>query len=101
MIWWGGGGRRWGRRGVAFTASGERGDVTSFELPLRSQSGEVRCLLFNTANRYAPDGALDMVVAFGVDITERKRAEEAARKLAAAEVARSEAEAANKAKTDF
>ena len=82
-------------------ATVRRGDVTSFELPLRSQSGDVRCVLFNTANRYADDGELQMVVAFGIDITERKRAEESARKLAAAEVARSEAEAANKAKTDF
>jgi PAS domain S-box-containing protein len=78
-----------------------RGDVTSFELPLRAQSGEVRCMLFNTANRYTSGGALQMVVAFGIDITERKRAEESARKLAAAEYARSEAEASNKAKTDF
>jgi PAS domain S-box-containing protein len=78
-----------------------RGDVTSFELPLRTRSGDVRCVLFNTANRYDADGELQMVVAFGIDITERKRAEESARKLAAAERARSEAEAANKAKTDF
>jgi PAS domain S-box-containing protein len=78
-----------------------RGDVTSFELPLRSESGDVRCLLFNTANRYDDDGELRMVVAFGIDISERKRAEESARKLAAAELARSQAEASNKAKTDF
>jgi PAS domain S-box-containing protein len=78
-----------------------RGDVTSFELPLRAQSGEVRCMLFNTANRYDNAGELQMVVAFGIDITERKRAEESARKLAAAEYARSQAEASNKAKTDF
>lgn len=78
-----------------------RGDVTSFELPLRTKSGDVRCVLFNTANRYDGAGELQMVVAFGIDITERKRAEESARKLAAAEVARAEAEAANKAKTDF
>jgi PAS domain S-box-containing protein len=82
-------------------AAVQRGDVTSFEVPLRTQTGDVRCMLFNTANRYARTGALEMIVAFGIDITERKRAEEAARKLAAAEVARSEAEAANKAKTDF
>jgi PAS domain S-box-containing protein len=78
-----------------------RGDVTSFELPLRTRSGDVRCLLFNTANRYDADGALQMVVAFGIDITERKRAEESAKQLAAAQHARAQAEAANKAKTEF
>jgi len=78
-----------------------RGDVTSFELPLRTRSGDVRCMLFNTSNRYATDGALQMVVAFGIDITERKRAEDAAKALAAAERARMQAEAANKAKTEF
>ena len=76
------------------------GDVTAFELPLRARSGDIRYLLVNTANRYE-DGELQMVVAFGADITERKRSEESARKLAAAEFARAEAEAANKAKTDF
>jgi PAS domain S-box-containing protein len=86
-------------RELAFAV--QRGDVTSFELPLRSQNGDVRCVLFNTANRYDAGGALDIVVAFGLDITERKRAEEAARRLVAAEVARAEAEAANRAKTDF
>src|SRR4051812_33552202 len=86
---------------VQLASAVRRGDVTSFELPLRSRSGDVRCLLFNTANRYTDSGELQMVVAFGIDITERRRAEDSARKLAAAELARSEAEAANKAKTDF
>jgi PAS domain S-box-containing protein len=86
---------------VQLASAVRRGDVTSFELPLRGRSGDVRCLLFNTANRYTDSGELQMVVAFGIDITERRRAEDSARKLAAAELARSEAEAANKAKTDF
>jgi signal transduction histidine kinase len=77
------------------------GDVTAFELPLQTRSGDVRCLLVNTANRYDAAGRLQMVIAFALDITERKRSEEAARKLSAAERARSEAEAANKAKTEF
>jgi PAS domain S-box-containing protein len=82
-------------------AAVRRGDVTSFELPLRTRSGDERCLLFNTANRYASGGELQMVVAFGIDITERKRAEESAKQLAAAQQARVQAEAANKAKTEF
>jgi PAS domain S-box-containing protein len=77
------------------------GDVTGFELPLRTASGDERCVLLNTANRYDGTGKLAIVVAFAIDITERKRAEQAARQLADAERARLNAEAANKAKTDF
>src|SRR5262249_4754437 len=72
-----------------------------FELPLATRSGDERCVLINTANRYDEAGTLEMVVAFGIDITERKRAEDSARQLADAEDKRSAAEAANKAKTDF
>jgi PAS domain S-box-containing protein len=78
-----------------------RRDVTGFELPLRRKSGDLRWLLWNTANRYSDDGTLDMIVAFALDITERRNAEERSRELADAQVARAKAEAANKAKTDF
>ena len=78
-----------------------RGDVTGFEIALQTASGDERCILLNTANRYRDGGQLDMVVVFGIDITERKRAEAAAKKLADAERARGEAEAANEAKTSF
>ena len=77
------------------------GDVTGFELPLRTRAGASRWFLVNTANRYDDAGALQMVVVFGLDITERKQAEDAARQLAEAQLARSQAEASNKAKTDF
>jgi len=78
-----------------------RGNVTGFELPLATATGEERCALLNTTNRYDTAGHLEMVVAFAIDITERKRAEDAARQLEDAERARLNAEAANKAKTDF
>ncbi len=84
-----------------FAVAVQRGDVTGFELPLRARSGDVRCVLLKTANRYDDAGELQMIVAFGIDITERKRAEEQERQLAEAQHARAEAEAANKAKTDF
>ncbi len=77
------------------------GDVTGFELPLETASGSVRWMLLNTASRYDSAGKLEMVVAFAIDITERKHADEAARQLAHAEQARLNAESANKAKTDF
>jgi PAS domain S-box-containing protein len=82
-------------------AAVKRRDVTGKELPVRAKSGEIKHLLWTTANRYADDGDLQTVVAFGIDITERKRAEEAQRQLDEAQVARAEAEAANKAKTEF
>ncbi len=82
-------------------ASVRRKDVTGRELPVRARDGSVRHLVWTTANRYGDDGSLQTVVAFGIDITERKKAEEAQRQLNEAQVARAEAEAANKAKTEF
>ena len=76
-------------------------DVTGFELPLRNARGDTCWVLWTTANLYAADGALERVIAFGIDITERKKAESTARELLDAQVARARAEAANKAKTDF
>jgi PAS domain S-box-containing protein len=78
-----------------------RQDVTSFELPLRSKRGHPRWILWTTANRYASDGDLEVVIAFGIDVTERKKADDTARELVDAQIARTRAEAANKAKTDF
>ena len=76
-------------------------DVTGFELPLMSARGGVSWILWTTANRYDGDGALEQVVAFGVDISGRKRAEQTERDLLDAHLARARAEAANRAKTDF
>lgn len=78
-----------------------REDVTGFELPLYTKEGQWRWILWTTANRYADDGELEAVIAFGIDITERKMADETARELLDAQLARTRAEAANKAKTDF
>ena len=78
-----------------------RQDVTSFELPLLTKRGQVRWILWTTANRYGGDGELEVVIAFGIDVTERKKADDTARELLDAQLARTRAEAANKAKTDF
>jgi PAS domain S-box-containing protein len=78
-----------------------RGDVAGHELPLVARGGAVKWIEWTSANRYAPDGELLEIVAFGLDVTERKHAEDAARRLEAERVARAGAEAANKAKTDF
>lgn len=82
-------------------AAVRRRDVTGKELPIRTKSGQMKHLMWTTANRYSDDGTLQTVVAFGIDITERKKAEEAQRQLDEAQLARAEAEAANKAKTEF
>jgi PAS domain S-box-containing protein len=90
--------RRSARR---LSAMVRRRDVTGYELPLLNARGETCWILWNTANRYDRDGALQQIVAFGVDITGRKRAEQTERELLDAHLARARAEAANRAKTDF
>jgi PAS domain S-box-containing protein len=78
-----------------------RGDIADHELPLVAQDGTVRWIEWTSANRYTADGHLLEIVAFGLDVTERKHAEDAARRLEAERVARAAAEGANKAKTEF
>lgn len=78
-----------------------RGNVTGFELPLRAADGAHRWVAINSANRYTPDERLDMIVLFCADVTDRRLAEDRARDLSEAQVARAEAEASNRAKTDF
>lgn len=78
-----------------------RGDVTGFELPLRTAADGQRWVAINSSNRYTRDGRLESIVLFGIDVTDRREAEDRARELAEAQVARAEAEAANRAKTDF
>ena len=82
----------------------EKGDVTAYELPVIAKTNgrpTHKWILWTTSNRYRDDGKLEMIIAFGIDITARKRAEDAERALADAQLARARAEAANKAKTDF
>jgi PAS domain S-box-containing protein len=70
------------------------GNVVEFEMPVVARDGERKTIVWNSTNRYAADGLLEAVVAFGLDISERKRAEEGAHRLAAEQAARSEAEVA-------
>jgi signal transduction histidine kinase len=76
-------------------------DVTGYELPVRTRDGNVCWIAWNSANRYTDDGALCSIVLFGIDVTDRREAETATRRLADAELARTKAEAANKAKMEF
>jgi len=52
--------------------------LESVEVPVLRKDGDIRLILWNSANIYGGDGtALLATIAQGVDITERKRAEEA------------------------
>jgi len=60
---------------IARAVGGEHWE--SVDIPIRRKTGETRSVLWNSANVYSQDGAtLLATVAQGVDITERKRAEE-------------------------
>jgi PAS domain S-box-containing protein len=78
-----------------------RRDVTGYEIPMRTRDGHVRWFAWNSANRYDDARALQSIVLFGIDVTDRKEADARNRMLADAEVARAKAEAANKAKMEF
>ncbi len=65
---------------IARTLSGEYWE--SVEIPIRRKDGEVRLALWNSANIHAADSkTLLATIAQGQDFTERKRGEEALKKL--------------------
>lgn len=57
------------------------GDVRDYELTIQSSDGQRRTLAWNSYHRFGADGALEEVVSFGVDVTERKRNEAEHRRL--------------------
>lgn len=59
----------------------QAGDVTDYEMVLTAKDGSLKTLAWNSANRYRPDGVLESIVGFGVDVSERKQAEELFKKL--------------------
>ena len=89
------------RTAAAFAEELRRGNVTARELPLRARDGSMRWVEWTSSNRYGASGELESIVLFGLDVTARRRADETARELAEERLARAEAEAANKAKTEF
>lgn len=61
---------------IARTLDGEYWE--SVEIPILHRGGDIRIALWNSANIYAEDGTtLSATIAQGMDITERKRVEEA------------------------
>ena len=85
----------------AFVEALQHGDLTARELALRASDGTPRWIEWTSANRYSAEGTLQSVVLFGLDVTTRRVADETARQLAEERLARAEAEAANRAKTEF
>ena len=61
------------------TLKGERWETV--EIPILINDGSVRTVLWNSANVLDPDGRIVSTIAQGVDITGRKRAEEALQAL--------------------
>ncbi|MFA4876016.1 MAG: PAS domain S-box protein [Methanoregula sp.] len=60
---------------IRSTSSGEQWKIV--EIPIRQIGGTTRTVLWNSANVTSPDGVLIATIAQGIDITERKQAEEA------------------------
>lgn len=58
----------------------QSGDVSSYDLNLRAKDGSLVTLNLNTANVYAPDGALLQVIGLGTNISSWKRAQEQVRR---------------------
>ncbi len=76
-------------------------DTTGYELQVMRADGRQSWIAWNSANRYSEQGTLQSIVLFGVDVTDRREVEESSRRVAEAELARTRAEAANKAKMEF
>ena len=76
-------------------------DTTGYELQVNRADGAQSWIAWNSANRYSEQGTLQSIVLFGIDVTDRRELEESARRVAEAELARTRAEAANKAKMEF
>jgi PAS domain S-box-containing protein len=71
-------------------------DVADVEQPVRTRDGELRDVLWTSTAVPGADGRLQSILLFGVDITERRRAEAATVQLIREQAARAEAEAAER-----
>ncbi|NMB79401.1 MAG: PAS domain S-box protein [Methanomicrobiales archaeon] len=60
---------------IRSTSAGEQWEIV--EIPIQHSSGEVRTVLWNSANVKGPGGTLRATIAQGMDITQRKSAEAA------------------------
>ncbi|HVJ88541.1 MAG TPA: STAS domain-containing protein [Labilithrix sp.] len=68
-------GELWAQVEEYFRIAASGGDVRDYEMTIRTHTGELRTLAWNSYHRFDQAGALVEVVSFGVDVTERLRAE--------------------------
>jgi PAS domain S-box-containing protein len=71
-------------------------EFSSRQHSVRARDGSERLIEWTSTNVHGPDGALKSILLFGVDVTERRRAEEAAQQLIREQAARAEAQAAER-----
>jgi PAS domain S-box-containing protein len=71
-------------------------EITDYEQPVRARDGSVRDVVWTSTNVQGPGGDLTGILLFGMDLTERRSAEEAAHQLIREQAARAEAEAGEK-----
>ena len=69
----------WPQTSSALLERCRAGDVTHYEIVVTSKAGAPITLDVNSANRYRSDGRLERLVCCAVDISERKRADDALR----------------------
>jgi rsbT co-antagonist protein RsbR len=68
-------GELWAQVEEYFRIAAAGGDVSDYEMTIRTHEGELRTLAWSSYHRFGPDGALVEVVSFGVDVTDRLRGE--------------------------
>ncbi|HXG70956.1 MAG TPA: ATP-binding protein [Gemmatimonadaceae bacterium] len=69
-----------------------QGNVNAFESSVRAADGAQRRIEWNCAEHHTDEGGLESRIIFGLDVTERRRVEESAQRLAAEQAARVESE---------
>jgi PAS domain S-box-containing protein len=94
-------GRHWWRvvsggfqDGVSARVPGE--EIRAHAQSVRAKDGSERVVEWTSTNLHGADGRLLGTLVFGLDLTERRRAEDAARQLIREQVARAEAETAER-----
>jgi PAS domain S-box-containing protein len=71
-------------------------DVSNHDQPVRGKDGSYRDVMWTSVRLLERDGSVRVILLFGLDLTERRRAEDAARRLIGEQSARSAAEAAER-----
>jgi PAS domain S-box-containing protein len=71
-------------------------EMVNHDQPVRARDGSFRDVVWTSTHLLTSDGLVRGILLFGLDLTERRRAEEAARQLIGEQVARAAAQAAER-----